>query len=89
MLVKLKSLKDKLEVLKSVKRLQQTSIFLMEDLSKDGCEQRKELVAAMKKARREAKRAFVRFSDGKLVIDGEVVSCPPAKPIENQIDYSQ
>ena len=89
-LVKLKSLKDKLEVLKSAKWLQQTDIFIMEDLSKDDREQRKKLVAAMKKARREGKRAFIRFSDGKLVIDGEMVSCPPAKPFENQIiDYSQ
>ena len=89
-LVKLKSLKDKLDVLKSAKRLQQTDIFIMEDLSKDDREQRKKLVAAMKKARREGKRAFIRFYDGKLVIDGEVVSCPPAKPFENQIiDCSQ
>ena len=59
MLIKLKSLKDKLEVLKSVKQLQQTDIFIMEDLSKDDREQRKKLVAAMKKARREGKRAFI------------------------------
>ena len=56
MLVKLKSVKDKFAVLKAAKQLQKTSLFIMEDLSISDREQRKILVAAMKKAREEGKR---------------------------------
>ena len=88
-LVKLKSVKDKFAVLKAAKQLQKTSLFIMEDLSKSDREQRKILVAAMKKAREEGKRAFIRFFDGKLVINGEVVDCPPVNSSEIQFNTSQ
>ena len=47
-----------------------SDIYLMEDLSKADREARQKLVKAMKKARSEGKRAYIRFSDGKLIIDG-------------------
>jgi len=34
-------------------------------------------VEEMKKARADGKRAFIRFSDGKLIVDGKVTPPPP------------
>ena len=40
---------------------------------------RRSLVAEMKKARDEGKRAFIRYSDGKLIVNGKV-TIPPGCP---------
>ena len=72
LLVKLKSIDDKIKLLRLAKALRGSDIYLMEDLSKADREARQKLVKAMKKARSEGKRAYIRFSDGKLIIDGIV-----------------
>ena len=72
LLVKLKSIDDKIKLLRLVKALRGSDIYLMEDLSKADREARQKLVKAMKKARSEGKRAYIRFSDGKLIVDGIV-----------------
>ena len=51
-------------------------MFVMEDLSKQEREERRSLVNVMKKARSEGKRAFIRYSDGKLIINGKVHVSP-------------
>ena len=72
LLVKLKSVEDKIKLLKLAKALRGSDTYLMEDLSKTDREARQKLVKEMKKARSEGKRAYIRFSDGKLIIDGIV-----------------
>ena len=88
-LIKMKSFKDKLDVLRAAKSLKSTGMFIMEDLSKSDHEHRKVLVKAMKKARSEGKRAFIRFSDGKLVINGAVVDCTSVTLSQDQSTKSQ
>ena len=73
--IKMKSFKDKLDVLRAAKLLKTSGMFIMKDLSKSDREHRKVLVKAMKKSRSEGKRGFIRFSDDKLVINGAVVDC--------------
>ena len=65
-LVKLQCLDDKLRVLRG------SEIYIMDDLSKNEREERKKLVDIMRKARSDGKRAFIRNSDGKLIIDGKI-----------------
>jgi hypothetical protein len=65
-IVKMKCFEDKLNVLKQAKRLSGSGMFVMEDLSKQEREERRSLINVMKKARSEGKRAFIRYSDGKL-----------------------
>ena len=47
-------------------------MFVEEDLSKEDREKRKTLVKEMKKAKYMGKRAFIRYSDGKVVVDGKI-----------------
>ena len=62
---------EKLTLLKKGKLLSGTGIFLADDLSKEERKRRKVLVSEMKKARSEGKRAFIRFSDGELIVNGK------------------
>ena len=75
-LVRMNTFREKLQVLKAAKLLKGSSIYLMEDLSKHERENRKLLVTAMKKARSEGKKAFIRFADGKLIVNGTAVDLP-------------
>ena len=75
-LVKLKCPEDRLIVLKLAKMLRGSGLFVMEDLRKEEREERNSLVSVMKRARNEGKRAFIRYSDGKLIIKGEIYVVP-------------
>ena len=75
MLVKMKSEQEKIQLLKKATALKGSNLYLAEDLI---INERKEWhiqVEEMKRARQEGKRAYIRFSDGKLVINGKVI--PP------------
>ena len=75
-LVTLQSKEDKVTVLRAAKALRGSGIFLMEDLSKLERERRRTLVAEMKIARTAGKKAYIRYSDGELIINGKL-STPP------------
>ena len=49
-----------------------SGIFLAEDLSREDRKKRKVQVREMKKARNEGKKAYIRYIDGELIIDGKV-----------------
>lgn len=86
-LVKLKSLDEKVKLLKAAKSLRGTSLFIMEDLSKSEREQRQKLVNEMKRERSEGNKAFIRYRDGKLIVNGkvkEVVATPGTPENPNQ-----
>ena len=70
-LVQMRNSEEKLTLLKKGKLLSGTGIFLADDLSKEERKRRKVLVSEMKKARGEGKRAFIRFSDGELIVNGK------------------
>ena len=59
-------------MLKNAKLLRGTRMFVAEDLSKEDREKRKMLVKEIKKAKQMGKIAFIRYSDGKLVVDGKI-----------------
>ena len=59
--------------MEKARSLRGSGIFLFQDLSKKEREKRKVLVTAMKKARSEGKRAFIRFSDGELIVNGKCI----------------
>ena len=73
------SVAEKIEVLKAAKLLKDIIIYIREDLSFNERKRRKALVAEMKKAREDGKRAFIRFSDGNLMVDGSVVDVSSSK----------
>ena len=75
-LVTMNTFREKLHVLKAAKLLKGSSIYLMEDLSKHERENQKLLVTAMKKARSKWKKVFIRFADGKLIVNGTAVNLP-------------
>ena len=78
-IVKLKSLDEKVKSLKAAKALRGTNLFIMEDLSKSERKQRQKLVNEMKRERSEGNKAFIRYRDGKLIVNGkvkEVVATP-------------
>ena len=58
-LIKMVSLKEKVQVLKAAKLLKGSDMYIMEDLSKSERENQKVLVNAMKKARSEGKKAYI------------------------------
>jgi len=88
-LVRMNTFREKLQVLKAAKLLKGSSIYLMEDLSKHECENRKLLVTAMKKARSEGKKAFIRFADGKLIVNGTAVDLPrPSSTTPYTVNHS-
>ena len=60
----------------------------MEDLSKRDREKRAMLVTAMKRARNEGKRAFIRFSDGELIVDGKIHAMSEKSIDENSAQSS-
>ena len=68
-LIKMESYAEKIEVMKSARFLRGSALFIMDDLSKKERDIRRVLVSEMKKARREGKKAFIRYSDGKLIIN--------------------
>ena len=72
-LVKMNSFKERLMLLKAAKNLRGSNIFIMEDLSKSDRNRRKVLVEKLKRARSEGKKAFIRFTDGKLIVDGKII----------------
>jgi len=76
-LVKLRSEVDKIQLLKKANALKGSKLYLAEDLTIDERKERRRQVEEMKKARADGKRAFIRFSDGKLIVDGKVTSPPP------------
>ena len=71
-LVKLSSRKENIHLLKNAKLLRGTRMFIAEDLSKEDREKRKMLVKEMKKSKQMEKIAFIRYSDGKPVVDGKI-----------------
>ena len=90
-LVKMKSFDEKLSLLKKGKLLNGSDIFLMENLSKSEKEERKGLMNAMKQARKEGKRAFIRFSDGRLIVNGRIhhLNKSPSPPsVDNNASVS-
>ena len=87
-LVRMNSFKEKIEVLKAAKHLKGSDMFLMEDLSKSERDYRKTLVKAMKKARSEGKKAFIRFTDGKLIVNGKAVENPSFSPLTPQLEMN-
>lgn len=87
-LVKLNSFGEKLQLLKKARSLSGSQIYLMEDLSKRDREKRAMLVTAMKRARNEGKRAFIRFSDGELIVDGKIHAMSEKSIDENSAQSS-
>ena len=85
-LVKMKSFDEKHSLLKNGKLLNGSGIFLMEDLSKSEREERKGLVSAMKQARKEGKRAYIRFSDGRLIVNGKIHHLIKSPIIKSAVD---
>ena len=75
-LVKMNSVSDKIMVLTAAKKLKGSNIYIREDLSVDERKRRKMMIVEMKKARNDGKRAYIRFSDGNLIVDGSVVEAP-------------
>ena len=76
-LVKMNSVSDKIMVLKAVEKLNGFNIYICEDLSVDERKRRKMMIVEMNKARNDGKMAYIRFSDGNLIVDGSVVEAPP------------
>ena len=58
--------------MRSAHLLRGSALFIMDDLSKKERDNQRVLVSAMKQARREGKKAFIRYSDGKLIVNGEI-----------------
>ena len=75
-LVKLSTNEEKMQLLQNAKYLRGTNLFIAEDLSKEDREKRRILVKEMKKERQNGKRAYIRHSDGKLVVNGKVQALP-------------
>ena len=75
-LVVMNSVADKITVLKVSKHLKGSNIYIREDLSSNERRRRRLMVAEMKKARDDGKRAYIKFSDGNLIVDGSVVVVP-------------
>ena len=71
-LVRMENPTEKIEVMRSARFLRGSALFIMDDLSKKERDNRRVLVSAMKQARREGKKAFIRYSDGKLIVNGEI-----------------
>ena len=75
-LVVMNSVVDKITVLKVSKHLKGSNIYIRQDLSPNKWRRRRVMVAEMKRARDDSKRAYTRFSDGNLIVDGSVVGVP-------------
>ena len=80
-LVKMERYDDKVKVMKSARFLRGSGLFIMDDLSKKERESRR---VRVKKARSEGKKAFIRFSDGKLIVNGEVQAVTPSSSSQSQ-----
>ena len=84
LLVKMRNFDEKLTLLKKGKLLSGSGLFLAEDMSKEERKIRKIQVSEMKKARCEGKKAFIRFLDGELIVDGKphkvTPDCDPPSP---------
>ena len=63
---------EKIEVMRSARLLRGSVLFIMDDLCKKERENRRVLVSAMKQSRHEGKKAFIQYSDGKLIVNGEI-----------------
>ena len=85
-LIKMNSFEEKLKLLKRARSLSGTGLFLMEDMSKKEKEKRRILVIAMKKKRRKGNRAYIRHSDGKLIVNGLVFSTQENSPEHSKED---
>ena len=85
-LIKMNSFEEKLQLLKTARSLSGTGLFLMEDMSKKEKEKRKMLVIAMKKKREKGNRAYIRHSDGKLIVNGLVFSAQENSPDHSNVD---
>ena len=89
-LVRMENPTEKIEVMRSARFLRGSALFIMDDLSKKERDNRRVLVSAMKQARHEGKRAFIRYSDGKLIVNGEIQpvshsSTSPPIPVSNTL----
>ena len=78
------SMAEKIAVLKEAKHLRGTNTYIREDLSIDERKRRKILIDEMKKARKDGRRAYIRFSDGNLIVDGSVVEVTSTATINSQ-----
>ena len=67
-LVTLQTKEDRMTVLRAAKALRGSEIFLMEDFSILERERRRRLVAEMNIARKVGEKAYIRYSDGELII---------------------
>ena len=85
-LIKMNSFEEKLQLLKRARSLSGTGLFLMEDMSKKEKEKRRILVIAMKKKREKGNRAYIRHSDGKLIVNGLVFSTQENSPEHSKED---
>ena len=74
-LVKMAIFQERVAILKAAKILRSSGIFIKEDLSKSEQSYWKVLVDKMMKARAEGKKAFIRYTDGKLIVDGKPIDC--------------
>ena len=83
-LVKMNSMAEKIAVLKEAKHLRGTNTYILEDLSIDERKRRKILIDEMKKARKDGRRAYIRFSDGNLIVDGSVVEVTSTATFNSQ-----
>lgn len=75
-LARLRSEEEKFQLLKKASVLKGSDLYLAEDLTAEERKIRHWQVQQLKKARQEGKRAFIRFMDGKLVVEGKVITSP-------------
>ena len=85
-LIKMNSFEEKLQLLKRARSLSGTGLFLIEDMLKKEKEKRRILVIAMKKKREKGNRAYIRHSDGKLIVNGLVFSTQENSPEHSKED---
>lgn len=69
-LVKLESPNEKLAILKAARALKGSATFIKEDLSKTERDHRRKMVIVMKQERKKGNTAFIRYNDGKLIVNG-------------------
>ena len=86
-LIKMNSFEEKLQLLKRARSLSGTELFVMEDMSKKEKEKRRKLVIAMKKERKKGNRAYIRHSDGELIINSLVFSAEENSPEHSKVFF--
>lgn len=61
---------EKIAILKAARALKGSATFIKEDLSKTERDQRRKMVIVMKQERKKGNTAFIRYNDGKLIVNG-------------------